>query len=129
MKDENHLRSENNDIEYKEAKDKIPRGFWESFSAFANTHGGTIILGIKEQNKRYEITGVSSPEKMVTDLWNDLGNPQKISSCHLTDDDITVEDKDGKKIILVHVPEATRRMKPVFMNNNMNTGTFVSPIR
>ncbi len=125
MKDENHLRSENNDIEYKEAKDKIPRGFWESFSAFANTHGGTIILGIKEQNKRYEITGVSSPEKMVTDLWNDLGNPQKISSCHLTDDDITIEDKDGKKIILVHVPEATRRMKPVFMNNNMNTGTFV----
>lgn len=42
---------ENNQIELKKAKGGVPNSLWESYSAFANTNGGTIVLGIEEHQK------------------------------------------------------------------------------
>jgi len=38
------------DVEVKEAVDKLPKSIAESVSAFANGSGGTIVLGISERN-------------------------------------------------------------------------------
>ena len=45
------LKIEGNDLEYKKAKNALPDSFWETYSAFANTNGGKIILGIDEKNE------------------------------------------------------------------------------
>ena len=34
-------------LECKLAKNAIPANFWETYSSFANTDGGTILLGVK----------------------------------------------------------------------------------
>lgn len=63
-------------LEAKLAKSELPKSVWETYSAFANTIGGTILLGVNEQQKesnqtkRFSIQGVENPQKLMTDFWN-----------------------------------------------------------
>ena len=56
-------KGEKVDVECKAAESTVPKSAYESYSAFANTNGGFIFLGIKENRKkkafseRFEIQG------------------------------------------------------------------------
>ena len=111
---------EKSTIELKKASSELPKSFWETYSSFANTKGGYIILGIDEQKEGNIITGVTNPEKIETDLWNMMANPSKVSFCTLNNEDVRVERvKESKSIIIIKVNEAPLNKKTIFLNNDL----------
>jgi ATP-dependent DNA helicase RecG len=92
--------------------------FLADYSAFANIHGGIILLGIKEKQGRFSVNGVAEPQRLITDVFNMLNNPQKVSTNLLTDADVTLLTINDQTIIQVRVPAAHRKHKPVYLNGN-----------
>ena len=68
-------RGERVTLECKKAQGGVPNSVWETYSAFANTNGGQILLGIienikeKDVAKRFEIIGVDDADKICKDFW------------------------------------------------------------
>lgn len=59
------------EIEYKSAKGGFPQSFWETFSAFANSNGGIIVLGVKEKNGIFTPDGLT--EEQVESIASSFG--------------------------------------------------------
>ncbi len=123
-------KGEHISLECKKAENNIPNSIWATYSAFANTYGGLILLGIYEnmdeqdRNKRFQIIGVSDAEKLRIDLWNMLNNKEKVNINLLRENDINIIKIDEKKIIAIHVPQARYNFRPVYINGNWMTGTY-----
>ena len=117
-------------LECKKATKGVPSSLWDTYSAFANTYGGTILLGVVEHMnehdnaKRFEIVGVEDADKIRKDLWNTVNSREKVNINLLCDDDIQTIDIDGKNIIAINVPRADYTFRPVYINNNLSRGTF-----
>lgn len=120
---------ENDEVECKEALGGLPKDLWETYSAFANTNGGTLFLGIKEKCGRFFITGVNNEENIIKDLWDNLNNPKKVSANILNNNSIEVLDIEGTKVIKIVIPKADRKSRPVYIgenpfNESKHLGTF-----
>lgn len=117
-------------LECKAAQGGLPNSVWETYSAFANTYGGTILLGVKENlnekviNKRFSVCGVDDAAKIVKDLWNMLNNKEKVSLNLLHDDDVKTLEIDGKTVVAINVPRADCLLRPIYINDNLSKGTF-----
>lgn len=114
------------DIEVKAAQGGIPSSVWATYSSFANTFGGTIILGIAEdkETKEFIPVGVENPDKLITEIWNTLNNLQKISANILLDRQVYAQEYEGKKYIVIEVPRANRQDKPVYVGADMFRGSY-----
>ena len=117
-------KRENAAVEFKRARGGVPADFWPSYSAFANTDGGTIILGIREKDGKREIEGLSDVEKTVADIWNAVNNAEKISANVLFNESVYPVEVDGKQLVVVEVPRAERTVRPVFVGADVFKGTY-----
>ena len=117
-------KSENAAVEFKRARGGVPADFWPSYSSFANTDGGVIILGVREKDGKREIEGLADSEKIVADLWNAVNNPDKVSANVLFNESIYPVDVDGKAVVVVEVPRAERTVRPVFVGSDVFKGTY-----
>lgn len=113
---------EGHNFEVKKAEREVPKDVWKTVSAFANTHGGTIVFGITEVGDgTFEITGVQNVEKVQNDFISTLRgerfNIPLSSKGHLFD-------FEGKKVILFNISEMPENCKPVYYGGDIrNTYT------
>ncbi len=109
----------------RDGKGALPKEFWPTYSAFANTQGGDIFLGVREKSGgRFELAGVADPQKVLDELWTGLNNTQKVSANLLRDRWVRVLEIEGKRVVHIHVPAATRKQRPVYLRGNPLTGTY-----
>lgn len=108
----------------KDGNGELPKDFWETYSAFANSEGGDILLGIEEKKSNFQLGGIKNLSKVMDNLWNLVNNPQKASANVLKPQFVRELHIEGKTIIHVHVPRATRRQRPVFVGGNPMSGTY-----
>ena len=89
---------ENSEVEYKSAAGGFPKiEFWRSFSALANTNGGTIVLGVKEKNHKFTPDGLSKElvAKYRKQFWDDAHNKSCVNIPLLVESDIEEIKTDG----------------------------------
>ena len=121
MIDLNHLEQyrENNRIEAKRAVGGLPQSIWETYSAFANTLGGLILLGVEEhEDKSLHAIRLPDPEELAGAFWTAVNDPDIAGVNILSAEDVTIEPVDGKRIVVIRVPRARRSQKPVFVNGS-----------
>lgn len=125
MIDLTHLEQykENNRIEAKKALGGLPRSIWETYSAFANTLGGVILLGVAEySDKSLHTVNLPEPERLVKEFWEIVNDSKKTSVNLLSSKNVTIENINGDNIIVITVPRAQRYDKPVYVDGNpLNT--------
>ena len=116
---------ENNRIEAKKALGGLPHSIWETYSAFANTLGGVILLGVEEhRDHTLHPVNLPDPAGMAEEFWDILNDPQRVSVNILTRENLRVETVDGGRLLVITVPRAQRYDRPVYVGGNPISGTY-----
>src|SRR5699024_4379586 len=123
---ENFLPEENFEIEYKSGKEGFPKDLWKTYSAFANTNTGFIIIGIKENSKGFSVEGLSSKqlESYQKEYWNNCNNRNTISRNLVSNEDLKVVYFKGKNLLVLRIPFASRTERPVYLTRNPFRNTY-----
>ena len=106
-----------NDVEFKLAQRGVPDNSYETVSAFANTSGGWLVFGIREQSGAFSIEGVVEVDKVQNDFLSTLRSRQKLNhEISVTESAI---EHDGAHVLTFYVPESLRGVKPVYLRGDI----------
>lgn len=102
--------AENDVLEFKGAKGGFPGAFWETYSAFANTNGGVVILGIKDKNGHLQSDNLDGTDidKLQKDLWSGLSNKNTTNINLLNNADVKPLKLENSFILIIRIPRANR---------------------
>lgn len=111
---------ENLHTEFKLAKTKVPLDFYETYSAFANTDGGDIYLGIDEENeKAKDIPGIANWPIYQKAILDTIASKDKCSKSTLDDSSFeAIPLPNGRFVLRIHVNELPRNDKPLYLNGD-----------
>ena len=116
---------EDNSFEVKKAEGGLPVTLWETYSSFANSNGGVIILGVGErQDGSWYTTGLKNPEKLKKNFWNTVHDTKKVNINLLSDKNVESYEVGEDTILVINIPRARRDQKPVFINNDVFGGCY-----
>ena len=118
--------NENHERECKLAEGGLPESIWETYSAFSNTDGGTILLGVKEHRDSFTVNGLNDRQivKYQKNFWSTINDRNKVSKNILLNHPVKVIEYEGKNILEINVPAADRHDKPVYIGTDPMKGTY-----
>lgn len=122
--------SESSELEFKlaQGKDgggKLPDDFWPTYSAMANSRGGYVVLGVREKRGQFDVVGIQNVEVVKKQLFDIANNKKKVNVNLLSDHNVKDMEVDGHSLLVVEIPAARREQKPIFLNNQPMTETYI----
>ncbi len=111
-------RFEWRDFEAKEARKGMPKGIYETVSAFANTEAGHIVFGVSSKGGAYEIVGVLEVDKVQNEFLSGLRSHDTISFA--VDVQKQAQQEADRTILAFYIPEAPRHAKPVHLGRDIS---------
>lgn len=116
---------ENNRIEAKLSTGGLPESLWETYSAFANTLGGVILLGVEElPDHSLRPVDLPDPQWLIREFREILNDPRRVSVNILAERSVSVVEAEGRHIVAIEVPRARRYDRPVYVGGDPMTGTY-----
>ncbi|MCK5855320.1 MAG: putative DNA binding domain-containing protein, partial [Sulfurovaceae bacterium] len=115
---------ESSEVEFKSAKGGLPKSLWSSLSAFANTAGGYIILGVEEKGGVFELGSLKNSNTMLKQFWDTHNNREKLNNPICKEEDVSVLTIENSLVIIIYVPISLRKERPVYLNGNPYKGTY-----
>ena len=117
---------ETNRIEAKQAVGGLPQSIWETYSAFANSDGGLILLGVAERKTDKTLYSVKLPDpwRLVAQFWEGVNDTRVVSKNILKKSDVTVERVEDNEIVVIVIPKAKKADKPVYINGNQDMAYY-----
>jgi len=116
---------EDNRIEAKRAQGGLPLSLWETYSSFANTLGGVILLGVAEaEDKSLFSVPLFDPQELVDEFWSMVNDSAVVSANILHPEDVQILRSDGNPVIAIFVPRAPFRQRPVYTGRDPFSGTY-----
>lgn len=107
-------------VEFKSARGGFPGSFWDTYSSFANTAGGIIVLGVKEKDGRFFLDGLTEEQifhyKKV--FWDGAHNPQIVNLCLLIEQDVIDEQDGDAHYLAINIPRATYDQQPIYIKGD-----------
>lgn len=113
-------------IEDKRAQGGLPHSLWETYSAFANTLGGVILLGVAEDEEDKSLYSVPlfDPQALAEEFWDMVNDPDVVSANILQREDVQVLNAGDDQIVAIFVPRAPARLRPVYIGQDPYGGTY-----
>lgn len=105
---------EDNRIEAKRAQGGLPQSLWETYSAFANTLGGVILLGVAEDKGDGSLYSVPlfDPEELVEEFWSMVRDRSVVSVNLLREEDVQILKHGRNEVVAIFVPRAPAKTGP-----------------
>ena len=110
-------RYEWSDVEFKEARNQAPKSAYETVSAFANTAGGWLPFGVRDNGGVFEIVGVIEVDKVQGEFLSTLRSGGKVNRAIAVREDVI--ETDGRTLLVFHIPESLRSEKPIYLNGDI----------
>ncbi len=102
----------------RDGKGALPEDFWPTYSAFANTSGGVVVLGVREKKGQFHLEGIANPAKVRKELFDNLNNRKQVSANLLSDASVQEVELEGRTLLVVEIPRANRKQRPVHLTPN-----------
>lgn len=84
-----------------------------------------VVLGLRERNDSFEVEGIANVAKVRKELFDGLNNRQKVSINLLSDADVTELALPEGTLLVIRIPRANRKQRPVFLRGNPMGHTYL----